>query len=197
MVIAIAPEVPPTNPRCTASLMIWFLDFALLSMLELWVNCLTPVQFDTKEITSFYVAKAMTNECFDSHKLHDMCCCCCMYGFRERAGDFLLIKQVQKRLSAPNFRCQRNSCWYWYLLSRSLRLKNVKCTYLLLSVKDWYWSPTNGKKHFLLPRNTGVNKLLLPEKLPSNFWWLSLSQFKETESLLTSFLKWGKGCVNF
>ena len=50
-------------------------------MFEMWViNCSTPVQFDTNErITSVYVAKAMTDECFDSHKLHDMCCCC-MYG---------------------------------------------------------------------------------------------------------------------
>ena len=195
MVIAIAPEVPPTNPRCTASLMIWFLDFALLSMLELWVNCLTPVQFDTKEITSFYIAKAMTNECFDSHKLHDMCCCC-MYVFRERAGDFLLIKQVQKKAVSPWLSLPKKLLLILIFIVSEfdcLRLKNVKCTYLLLSVKDWYWSPTNGKSNFLLPRNTCDTKLLLPEK----FWRLSSSQFKETESLLTSFLKWGKGCVNF
>ena len=79
MVIAIAPDVPPSSPRCTASLMIWV--FALLSIFEMWVNCLTPVQFDKNEkITAVYDdVKAMTNECFDSHKLHDMCCCC-MYG---------------------------------------------------------------------------------------------------------------------
>ena len=43
MVIAIAPEVPPTNPRCTASLITWFVGFVpSLSMFE---SC-----YDTRQI---------------------------------------------------------------------------------------------------------------------------------------------------
>ena len=83
-------------------------------------------------------------------------------GFRERAGDFLLIKQVQKRLSAFDFHCQRNSRFLRYLklFLRIWRIKsqpkvwNALTLFCLEKIEDWSltkfsWPMTNQIFYYL------------------------------------------------